>query len=154
MKRCLIVVLLFTSLIVFTGCQPSSEKKVTILDALKENNIISKDIEYVDTVTKMSSGAIPINIPYDIYKDNGKLIAIYIDKDVNKNNDYDFIVIIYTDVTINEENRVYVSEDEKAETYYRYKNDNKITNNNIYTLNDMKEYHLYENKNSYTIKEA
>ncbi len=126
MKRtllfCLLIILGALSL---TGCSPNQNTANDLFKSLQKEKIIDNGLEAVDTVCEVHTVLFVTRTNYYIYKDeNGKLLAVAYQKNINGNNDYDYLISIYNDVSVN--NDIEYSDDTATlSTYYIYENNKK-----------------------------
>ena len=79
---------------------------------------------------------------YSIYEnDDAELVAIFYENKSRSNTDYDYVIRIYTDVTVNEVE--YIDDTRSLDQYYEYK-DGKKSETNKYDMYGMKEYYAYK----------
>ena len=144
--------LCFFSLIICTlclcGCESNQEDRTKIFTALKNEKIISDSMKQIDTQTySVWSFEWCSKSKYYIYKDkDSKMIAIeYNNKQHLKDNEYDHLVTIYYDVTINNDVNLINSEDVTCDEngYYSYQN-GEYTDNGRYQFGTKKEYYATE----------
>lgn len=149
MKRVLICLISLIILITITGCDASKETRDIILDSLKNEKIISDSMELIDneSYSHWSLEWCKTDNHY-IYKDkNSKVIAIkYEDNRYLKDSEFDYLVTIYCDVTINHDVNSINSEYaicDSDHSYYKYQN-GEYTDNSRYEFGTKKEYYATE----------
>ena len=145
MKRIISVLLVISILLLsLTGCDAGSEASEDIFEALQKQKFIEKDLEYVDTVTKVTAGLFLTRTTYYIYQDQeSNLIAINIDKNIYKKYDYDYVATVYCDVTV-DSNVHYVEDTSSLELFYTYTADHTKSRNNKYVMKEASRYNIYK----------
>lgn len=146
MRKIILSVLCLFSIFVLAGCESNQEDKAKIFAALKSEKIISDSMEQIDIISYnrwLLEWCKTDN--YYIYKDkDSKMIAIkYENNRYLKNSEFDHLVIIYFDVTINNDAKNISSEEaicDSEHSYYKYQND-EYTDNSRYEFRTRKEYH-------------
>ena len=152
---CLLVICGFLCL---TGCDTSKETTDSLLTALQKEKIVDTDLTLIDKVSKIGTTLFYSQTTYYIYEDsNDKLIAINYDTDISSQNEYDYSVAVYYDVSINNDIE-YLGDDTTPESYYSYQ-DGKKSEYNKYNLENKTDYLVYESKplfskTKYTIEKA
>lgn len=124
----------------------SREDKLKIIDTLKNEKIISENMEQIDV---MSYYHWPlercITDNYYIYKDSGsRMVAIKYEDKRYSFSDYDYLVTIYFNVNANDDINYTNSESaicDSDHSYYKYQ-DGSYTNNEKYELGVRKEYYV------------
>ncbi len=149
MKKVLCVFSLLICILCLCGCESNEKDKSKIFTALKNEKIISDSMEQIDTE---SYNHWPLEWckteNYYIYKDkDSKMIAIkYENNRYSKDSEYDHLVTIYYDVTINNDVNTISSEDaicDSDHSYYKYQN-GEYTDNSRYEFGTKKEYYATE----------
>lgn len=149
MKKVLCVFSLLICILCLCGCESNEKDKSKIFTALKNEKIISDSMEQIDTE---SYNHWPLEWcktdNYYIYKDkDSKMIAIkYENNRYSKDSEYDHLVTIYYDVTINNDVNSISSEDaicDSNHSYYKYQN-GEYTDNSRYEFGTKKEYYATE----------
>ena len=148
MKKMLCIFSLLICILCLCGCESSQEDRNKILSALKKEKIISDSMEQIDTETySVWSFEWCRKRTFHIYKDkNSKMIAIeYEDEQYLKDNEYDHLVTIFYDVTINDDVNLLNSEDVSCneDGYYYYQN-GEYTDNARYEFGTSKTYYATE----------
>lgn len=120
----------------------------TIIKILQDENIISKSLNLIDTVTEINVGVIPHRYTYYIYQeDSGNIIAVYYKTNtITKDN---FTVKVYNNLIVGE-NSGYINDD----ISYRY-SDGSVSEINKYfdIRNNYKIYSIIKNDLGYLVKE-
>ena len=154
MKKILYVFSLLICISCLCGCESNQDDRDKILTALKKEKIISDSAEQIDTQTYSVWGSEWCQkSKYYIYKDkDSKMIAIkYENKQYLKDNEYDHLVTIFYDVTINDNVNILNSEDvscnENGNYYYQ---NAEYTDNARYEFGNSKMY--YATKKSVLFK--
>lgn len=149
MKKVLCIFSLLICILCLCGCESNEKDKSKIFTALKNEKIISDSMEQIDTE---SYNHWPLEWckteNYYIYKDkDSKMIAIkYENNRYSKDSEYDHLVTIYYDVTINNDVNTISSEDaicDSDHSYYKYQN-GEYTDNSRYEFGTKKEYYATE----------
>lgn len=149
MKKVLCIFSLLICILCLCGCESNEKDKSKIFTALKNEKIISDSMEQIDTG---SYNHWPLEWckteNYYIYKDkDSKMIAIkYENNRYSKDSEYDHLVTIYYDVTINNDVNTISSEDaicDSDHSYYKYQN-GEYTDNSRYEFGTKKEYYATE----------
>lgn len=149
MKKVLCVFSLLICILCLCGCESNEKDKSKIFTALKNEKIISDSMEQIDTE---SYNHWPLEWckteNYYIYKDkDSKMIAIkYENNRYSKDSEYDHLVTIYYDVTINNDVNTISSEDaicDSDHSYYKYQN-GEYTDKSRYEFGTKKEYYATE----------
>ena len=119
------------------------------VEVLQDNNILSEDIELIDTVVDVYGSPIPHRDAYYIYKDNnGSKIAIYCKTNtITKEN---ITVKIYNDVVVNE-NSDYIYDDYDDESHGY--SDGSTSKTDKYEFGDYKTYTIIKNDKGYSVKQ-
>lgn len=148
MKNALFIFGLLICILCLCGCESSEEDREKIFASLKKEKIISDSMEQIDTMTFRQWGAeCCLTDIYYIYRGkNSNLIAITYDYEgYKKDTDYDHLVTIYYDVTINDDVNLINSEGLSCneDGYYYYQN-GEYTDNGRYELRKEKEYYATE----------
>lgn len=148
MKKVLCFFCLLICTLYLCGCESNQEDKTKIFTALKKEKIISDSMEQIDTQTySVWMYEWCSKTTYYIYKDkDSKMIAInYDNKKYLKDNEYDHLVTIYYDVTINNDVVLINSEDVTCNEngYYSYQN-GEYTDNDRYQFGTIKKYYANE----------
>lgn len=148
MKKMLCFFSLIICILCLCGCQSNQEDRTKILTALKKEKIISDGMEQIDTETySIWSAEWCQKRTYHIYKDkDSKMIAInYKNNRYSKNSEYDHLVTIYYDVTLNNDVNLLDSEDVSCneDGYYYYQN-SEYTDNARYEFGTSKTYYATE----------
>lgn len=146
MKKVVCVFSLLICILCLCGCESSQEDRGKIFNALKDKKIISDSMEQIDTETyRVWSLEWCSSSKYYIYKDkDSKMVAIkYEDEQHLKDNEYDHLVTIFYDVTINNDVNLINSEDVTCDEdgYYLYQN-GEYTDNSRYEFGSSKEYEV------------
>ena len=113
MKKILICLLSIIALTGMTGCDASKDTSDVILNSLKNEKIIDKNLEFVETVTSKNIRFLINSTTYYIYKtSNNNFVAIsYSSCNGDYTCDDDYKVSIY-DATLNEEEIIYINEED------------------------------------------
>lgn len=126
----------------------TSTNNDTIIKILQDENIISKSLNLIDTVTEINGGVIPYRYTYYIYQeDSGNIIAVYYKTNtITKDN---FTVKVYNNLIVRE-NSDYINDD----ISYRY-SDGSVSEINKYfdIRNNYKIYSIIKNDLGYLVKE-
>ncbi|MBR3965116.1 MAG: hypothetical protein IKJ80_06890 [Clostridia bacterium] len=152
---CLLVICAFLCL---TSCDTNEETSDVLLTALQEEKIVDADLILVDKVSKIGTTLFYSQTTYYIYKDcDNKLIAINYDTNISSQNEYDYSVEVYYNVSVDNDVE-YLNDDTTPESYYSYQ-DGKKSEYNKYNLENKTDYLVYESKplfskTKYTIKKA
>ena len=129
----------------FTGCDTTSETADSLLTALQKEELVDADLTLVDKMSKIGTVLFYTKTTYYIYENkNGEFIAINYDKSISSENDYDYSVEIYSDVSIDNDIE-YLDDDATPDYYYSYQ-DGKKSEDNKYVLENRTEYFVYESK--------
>lgn len=158
MKKILLSLLVVVSMFCLTACDSSSESVDNLLTALQEEKIVDTDLTSVDKVSKIGTTLFYSQTTYYIYENsNDKLIAINYDTDISSQNEYDYSVAVYYNVSVNSDIE-YLDNDTTPENYYSYQNGKK-SEYNKYVLESKTDYLVYESKplfskTKYTIEKA
>lgn len=142
-KKLLLLMLLIIPLIFSTGCEANEKERNELLDALKRDKIVSRKLENIDYIVDVNAGIIPSRTTYYVYKDtDNSLIAISYESDYSSENDYNYLVTIYHNVTENK-NYETITNDEaySTENYYIYEDGTKSIEEK-YNLEDIKVYEV------------
>lgn len=141
MKKILICLLSIIALTGMTGCDASKDTSDVILNSLKNEKIIDKNLEFVETVTSKNISFVISSTTYHIYKkSNNNFVAIqYSSCNGNYTCDADYKVSIY-DASLTDDDIIYIDKNDISgeESYYIF--DNKYSKNNKYNLTLTKEY--------------
>lgn len=156
MKRLVICILIMIMSISLFGCYSNGGEDKSVLKSLKDEKIVDKDLELIDEVTDVYTVNGRQEYTYSIYEnDDAELVAIFYENKSRSNTDYDYVIRIYTDVTVDEVE--YIDDIRSLDQYYKYK-DGKISENNKYDMSSMKEYYAYKKESmsgvSYKFEEA
>lgn len=144
MKKVILSLMLLLGFICLTGCDSNGNAVDGMLNTLKKDGIVDKNLVLVDKVTKTSTTLFLTKTTYYIYENqDSKLIAINYNTDVSSKNDYDYSVTIYNDVSVSDVE--YIDDSTNPETYYTYQ-DGKKSESNKYKLSNKKSYNVYESK--------
>lgn len=144
MKKIVLSLVLLLGFVCLTGCDSNVDAVDRMLNALKNDGIVDKNLVLVDKVTKTGATLFLTKTTYYIYENqNSKLIAINYNTDVSSKNDYDYSVTIYNDVSVSDVE--YIDDSTNPETYYTYQ-DGRKSESNKYELSNKKSYNVYENK--------
>lgn len=144
MKKVILSLMLLLGFICLTGCDSNGNAVDGMLNTLKKDGIVDKNLVLVDKVTKTSTTLFLTKNTYYIYENqDSKLIAINYNTDVSSKNDYDYSVTIYNDVSVSDVE--YIDDSTNPETYYTYQ-DGKKSESNKYKLSNKKSYNVYESK--------
>ena len=142
MKRLVICILMLIMSISLFGCYSNGGEDKNVLESLKDEKIVDKDFELIDEVTEIYTVNGRTEYTYSIYEnDDSELIAIYYQKISDSDSDYDYIVRIYTDVTMDEVE--YIDDTSYLDGYCKYK-DGKKSETNKYEMYDVKAYYAYK----------
>lgn len=145
MKKILLSLLVVFSIFCLTACDSSNQSVDNLLIALQKEKIVDTDLTLIDKVSKIGTTLFYSQTTYYIYENNnGNLIAINYDTDISSKNDYDYLITIYSNVTINNDIE-YLDDDTTLESYYSYQ-DGKKSEYNKYNLEDKIDYLIYESK--------
>lgn len=141
MKKILICLLSIIALTGMTGYDASKDTSDVILNSLKNEKIIDKNLEFVETVTSKNISFVISSTTYHIYKkSNNNFVAIqYSSCNGNYTCDADYKVSIY-DASLTDDDIIYIDKNDISgeESYYIF--DNKYSKNNKYNLTLTKEY--------------
>lgn len=144
MKKVILSLMLLLGFICLTGCDSNGNAVDGMLNTLKKDGIVDKNLVLVDKVTKTSTTLFLTKTTYYIYENqDSKLIAINYNTDISSKNDYDYSVTIYNDISINDVE--YIDDSTNPEAYYTYQ-DGRKSESNKYELSNKKTYNVYENK--------
>lgn len=142
MKRLVICLLMIIMIIGIFGCSSSGGEDKSVLESLKDEKIVDKDLKLIDEVTYIGTVLFRTEYTYSIYEnDDSELVAIFYKKSSSSDDDYDYLVRIYSDVTTNKVE--YIDDVSSLDTYYKYK-DGKTSETNKYDMSDVKEYYAYK----------
>ena len=145
MKKVLFCLIGIITLIGITGCNASKDSSDVIFNSLKSEKIIDKNLEFVETVTSKNISFLINSTTYYIYKtSNNNFVAIsYSSCNGDYTCDADYKVSIY-DATSNEEEIIYIDEEDIGEKENYYIFDNKYSENNKYNLTNKNDYFATE----------
>lgn len=144
MKKIVLSLVLLLGFVCLTGCDSNTDAVDGMLNALKNDGIVDKNLVLVDKVTKTGTTLFLTKTTYYIYKNqDSNLVAINYNTDVSSKNDYDYSVTIYNDVSVSDVE--YIDDSSNPETYYTYQ-DGKKSESNKYSLSNQKVYNVYEKK--------
>lgn len=144
MKKIVLSLVLLLGFVCLTGCDSNTDAVDGMLNALKNDGIVDKNLVLVDKVTKTGTTLFLTKTTYYIYKNqDSNLVAINYNTDVSSKNDYDYSVTIYNDVSVSDVE--YINDSSNPETYYTYQ-DGKKSESNKYSLSNQKVYNVYEKK--------
>lgn len=150
-KKIVLCLLVVFSLICLTGCDINSEVIDKLLESMKKQNIVEKDVELVDEVESVFTGYLYSKTKYYIYEaKDGKLLAINYKNNIHAETDYDYLVTIYKDVDLNNDVE-YLDDKSKYEQTYSYK-DGSVTDKNKYILNEKDVYEVNEKDSLFSTK--
>lgn len=121
---------------------------------MQDKNIISKNLNLIDTVTEIDVGVIPHRYKYYIYQDNSdNIIAIYYkSNNITKDN---LTVKIYENLNVQENIEYIYGDTGKYGLFYSYR-DGSVSETNKYfdtITNDYKTYSIIKNDLGYSVKE-
>ncbi len=125
----------------------------TIIEILQDENIISKNLNLIDTVTEVDAGPIPHRYTYYIYQENdGVIIAIYYKiNTITKDN---FTVKLYNDLKVQESIEYIYGDTGEYGLFYIYKDGSVSETNKYFDIrNDYKTYFVTKNDLGYSVKE-
>lgn len=159
-KKVLCIFGLLICVLGLCGCESTQKSRTEIFTALKNKKIISNSMEQIDIQTYSSWGLEWCSSKsYYIYKDkDSKMVAISYEYIGHlKDNEYDHLVTVFYDVTINNHFNLINSEDVSCEDgYYSYQN-GEHTDNRKYEFGTSKQYEVRVNKglfkDKYILKE-
>lgn len=144
-KRLFVCLLIVFSIFCLTGCDSSSESIDNLLTALTKEKIVDKNLKLIDTEVDINAGIHISRTTYYIYENqNSELIAINYNTNIYSKNDYDYSIIIYSNVTINNDIE-YLDDDASPESYYVYANGKK-SEFSKYDFDNSTRYLVYESK--------
>lgn len=142
MKRLVICILILIMSISVFGCYSNGGEDKSVLKSLKDEKIIDKDFELIDEVTEVYTINGRQEYTYSIYEnDDAELVAIFYENKSRSNTDYDYVIRIYTDVTVDEVE--YIDDTGSLDEYCEYK-DGKKSENNKYDMSNLQEYYAYK----------
>ena len=142
MNKIMIFILILIMSISLFGCYSNGGEDISVLKSLKDEKIVDKDLELIDEVTDVYTVNGRQEYIYSIYEnDDAELVAIFYENKSRSNTDYDYVIRIYTDVTVNEVE--YIDDTRSLDQYYEYK-DGKKSETNKYDMYGMKEYYAYK----------
>ena len=102
MKRLVVCMLMLVMSINVFGCSSSGGEDKSVLESLKDEKIVDKDLKLIDEVTNIGTVLFRTEYTYSIYEnDDSELVAIFYKESSSSDDDYDYLVRIYSDVTIN-----------------------------------------------------
>ncbi len=156
MRKKLLVIFCLFSVFLLVGCESSKGDRSKIVDALKNEKIISDSMEQIDVVSyKHWSLEWCETDNYYIYRDKDlKTIAIKYEQNTSKDSKYDHLVTIYYGVIINNDVSLINSEAatcDSGHSYYKYQN-GEYTDDNRYEFSMKKEYYATEKSALFTGK--
>lgn len=126
----------------------------TIIEILQDENIISKNLNLIDTVTEVDAGVIPHRYTYYIYQENGGvIIAIYYKiNTITKDN---FTVKLYNDLKVQESIEYIYGDTGEYDLFYIYKDGSVSETNKYFDIrNGYKTYFVTKNDLGYSVKEG
>ena len=142
MKKIILSLMLLLGFICLTCCDSNSNSVNGMFSSLKKEGIIDNNLVLIDKVTKTSTTLFLTKTTYYIYEnEDSELIAINYNTNISSDNDYDYFVTIYNDVSANDVE--YVDDPTNSETYYTYQ-DGKKSESNKYEFSNKKTYNVYE----------
>lgn len=151
MKKILCTFVLLICVLGLCGCESSKKAREQLFTDLKKAKIISKSMEQIDTMQYSEWGLETCySGNYYVYKDNNsKIILIKYDRSTD---DYDHLVTIYYDVTINE-NIEYTDKNIgcSADPSYKYQN-GQFSREKKYEFNSSKKYEARMKKTLFSKK--
>lgn len=152
MKKILLCLLTFLGIIFLSGCNNVNVEKVEeLLNSMKKQKIVEKDIELVDEVSSVYTGYLYSKTKYYIYETNdNKLLAISYENNIHAKNDYDYIITIYNNLGINDDVE-YLDDTSGSEQFYTYK-DGTSTDKNKYIFKEEIKYVVYEKESLFSTK--
>lgn len=128
-----------------TACDSSSENVDNLLTTLQKEKIVDKNLKLIDTEVDINAGIHISRTTYYIYENqNSELIAINYNTNIYSKNDYDYSIIIYSNVTINNDIE-YLDDDASPESYYVYA-DGMKSESSKYDFGNSTRYLVYESK--------
>lgn len=140
MKKMMFCLLIVFSLFCLPACDSSRDSVDGLLVFLQEEDIVDENLILTDKMNKINTGILPSSKSFYIYEnENSELIAINYDTNIYSKNDYDYLISIYFNVSVNEDIEYY--DDLSLESYYSYSNG---------TMSECCKYNL-ENKISYAV---
>lgn len=146
MKKGLGVLSLLICILCLCGCESNQKDRDKLFYTLKKEKIIPDSMEQID-VQSYTYNALEWceTDNYYIYKDkDSKMIAITYDKHTpTKEENYNHVITIYNDVTINDDVKNISDEEVNQgceQPYYEYQN-GEFSETNRYELGSKKEYH-------------
>lgn len=147
MKKVLVGLISLIVLMTITGCNATKDISDNIFSSLKKEEIVDKNLEFVETVTKKTFSVFIKSETYYIYKDlNDNFVAIlYSSCNGDYTCDTDYKVSIYN-ADLTDEKIAYIDEDELKGKDYYYIFDNQYAKNNKYNLTFNEEYQAFERK--------
>lgn len=157
-KKIILSLLVICGFLFLTGCDTNKETTDSLLTALQKEKIVDTDLTLIDKVSKIGTTLFYSQTTYYIYENsNDKLIAINYDTDISSQNEYDYSVAVYYNVSVNSDIE-YLDNDTTPENYYSYQNGKK-SEYNKYVLESKTDYLVYESKplfskTKYTIEKA
>ncbi len=119
---------------------------------MQDKNIISKNLNLIDTVTEVDTGVIPHRYTYYIYQeDSDNIIAIYYKSNtITKDN---FTVKIYENLNVQENIEYIYGDTSEYGLFYIYKDDSVSETNKYFDIrNDYKTYSVIKNDLGYSVK--
>lgn len=144
-RKIVMVFICLFSIVLVSGCESNDEDRTALLKVLQKEDIVSKDYKLIDTVTYSNSGIIPDYRVYYIYQnDSEDMIAINYYTDKLGQTNYDYSVIVYSNVTLRDDiNEINVLDPDGS---YRYTSNDNVTNLNMYNLEESKQYNFNKKK--------
>ena len=126
------------------ACNSGTDSVESLLEFMQEEDIVDDNLILIEKMSKINAGIIPSSKSYHVYEnESSELIVINYDTNVYAKNDYDFLISVYYDVSVNED--ITYSDDISSEVFYSYSDGTK-SKDCKYNLENKAEYAVYETK--------
>ena len=144
MKKLLLFLIVSITALCFSACQVSDETVDVLLKEFQDKDIVSDNLELIDEVVKVNAGILPSTTKYYVYvSENSDLISIcYKTSGQNK---YDYLVTVYSSVTVDENVEYFYGDTGYLDLYYVY-SDGKVSKFNKYDFENKRVYEVDELK--------
>ena len=147
MKKSFLLVLVVMIAISICGCIKDGQKK-DLLEALKEEGIVDKNLKLVDEVTENVVDFSSSYFDFYIYENKeSELIGIHYMKDLDFTNDAQYVVMIYNDVTVVDVEYIDATLADISLSYTY--TDGKRSEINRYNMEGKKTYYVYEERDMF-----
>lgn len=128
-------------ILLLTSCGVSDEERARLVKGLEKKGIVEKSIEEIDFMKMNDHGIIPHSEDYYIYEnDNGDLSAIVFNTNTSK--DYDYTIIVYSDVEKNDVDFVEDSKELETGHYYYTRSENAFSSDMSYSIQKPVKYQV------------